>query len=154
MSQWGENCFLKSPWFYINSVISSENILSDMNLNCYVIRFVFSRCRKAIPVATSAYLENLPSHYTQNVHLNQVCCLFIYAVIVSFSTRWTLCEHFVFKSRLLYFQLSQALRVFSLHARGPAFEHYAAQFQDECNKVRRRVTFSSRLSLLSEQFIS
>ena len=32
-------------------------------------------------------------------------------------------------------QLSQALRVFSLHARGPAFEHYAAQFQDECNKV-------------------
>ena len=34
-----------------------------------------------------------------------------------------------------FLQLSQALRVFSLHARGPAFEHYAAQFQDECNKV-------------------
>ena len=32
----------------------------------------FRRCRKAIPVATSAYLEGLPSHYTQNVHLNQV----------------------------------------------------------------------------------
>lgn len=34
-----------------------------------------------------------------------------------------------------FLQLSQALRVFSLHARGPAFEHYSAQFQDECNKV-------------------
>ena len=32
----------------------------------------FRRCRKAIPVATSAYLEGLPSHYTQNVHVNQV----------------------------------------------------------------------------------
>lgn len=66
------------------------------------MKFSEARCRKAIPVATSAYLEGLPSHYTQNVHLNQ---------------------------------LSQALRVFSLHARGPAFEHYAAQFQDESNKV-------------------
>ena len=41
---------------------------------CLFLLFCFScrRCRKAIPVATSAYLENLPSHYTQNVHLNQV----------------------------------------------------------------------------------
>ena len=39
--------------------------------------FPSRRCRKAIPVATSAYLENLPSHYTQNVHLNQVSKLYL-----------------------------------------------------------------------------
>ena len=39
---------------------------------CCFVFFLCRRCRKAIPVATSAYLENLPSHYTQNVHLNQV----------------------------------------------------------------------------------
>ena len=48
--------------------------------NCCIL-FSTRRCRKAIPVATSAYLENLPSHYTQNVHLNQVRAWFYVNII-------------------------------------------------------------------------
>ena len=54
----------------------NEQVNNSILFVCFffVVLFCFScrRCRKAIPVATSAYLENLPSHYTQNVHLNQV----------------------------------------------------------------------------------
>ena len=37
-------------------------------------------------------------------------------------------------SRLRILIASSTAGVFSLHARGPAFKHYAALFQDECNK--------------------
>lgn len=65
-------------------------------------KFSENRCHKVSPMATSAYLDNLPSHYVQSVHLAQ---------------------------------LSHCLRVFAMNARGPAYEHYANQLQEECNQV-------------------
>eukprot|EP00111_Clytia_hemisphaerica_P005431 TCONS_00015699-protein len=65
-------------------------------------KFSENRCHKVSPIATNAYLDSLPSHYTQSFHMAQ---------------------------------LSHSLRVFTMNARGPAFEHYAQQLQEECNQV-------------------
>ena len=34
-----------------------------------------------------------------------------------------------------FIQLSHCLHVFTMNARGPAFEHYAQQLQEECHQV-------------------
>lgn len=65
-------------------------------------KFSENRCHKVSPMATNAYLDNLPSHYVQSVHLAQ---------------------------------LSHSIRVFAMNARGPAYEHYVTQLQEECNQV-------------------
>lgn len=65
-------------------------------------RFSEGRCGKVLPIASAAYQENLPPHYTLDYH----------------------------KSKL-----GQALRVFTLHARGPAFEQYATQLREECERI-------------------
>lgn len=65
-------------------------------------KFSENRCHKVTPMATSAYLDNLPSHYIQSVHLSQ---------------------------------LSHCLHVFGMNARGPAYEHFANQLQEECNQI-------------------
>ncbi|XP_047133699.1 nonsense-mediated mRNA decay factor SMG8 isoform X1 [Hydra vulgaris] len=65
-------------------------------------KFSENRCCKVLPLATNAYLDNLPSHYTQSVHLNQ---------------------------------LNACMHVFAMNARGPAYERYATQLQEDCNQV-------------------
>ncbi|GAB6031120.1 hypothetical protein CHUAL_007928 [Chamberlinius hualienensis] len=64
-------------------------------------RFSETRCLKVLPLASAAYQEGLPSHYSSEIH---------------------------------HSQLAQASRMFALHARGPAFERFASQLQDECDK--------------------
>eukprot|EP00795_Rhopilema_esculentum_P006867 gene6867-12467_t len=103
---------LDSLWYKVCAVLfdfflGNENDVNNLVTNMapsldYDWKFSENRCRKVIPLATNAYLDNLPSHYTHSVHLQQ---------------------------------LSQALHVYTLNARGPAFEHYIAQLQEDCNQI-------------------
>ncbi|CAB4038499.1 SMG8, partial [Paramuricea clavata] len=102
IKQWAKVCV--SVFGYLMSDRSNENnhmvsLAANLDLD---MKFSDARCRKVLPVASSAYLDNLPSHYPESVHINQ---------------------------------LNQALRVFAMNARGPAYEKYVLQLQDDCNKM-------------------
>lgn len=66
------------------------------------VRFSEGRCGKVLPLASSAYQEGLPSHYTAEYHERK---------------------------------LARAYQMFSTHARGPAFQRYAQQLQEDCNLI-------------------
>ncbi len=36
------------------------------------LTWCYSRCQKILPIATAAYQEGLPQHYTYSLHFNQV----------------------------------------------------------------------------------
>ncbi|XP_019642846.1 PREDICTED: protein SMG8-like [Branchiostoma belcheri] len=89
LTESGQNAKVESSLESMGSCLDVETKFSD------------SRCSKVLPLASSAYQNNLPSHYTSKVHNNQ---------------------------------LGQALKVFKQHARGPAYDHYVLQLQEDCEK--------------------
>ncbi|XP_078674787.1 nonsense-mediated mRNA decay factor SMG8-like isoform X2 [Branchiostoma floridae x Branchiostoma belcheri] len=89
LTESGQNAKVESSLESMGSSLDVETKFSD------------SRCSKVLPLASSAYQNNLPSHYTSKVHNNQ---------------------------------LGQALKVFKQHARGPAYDHYVLQLQEDCEK--------------------
>ena len=89
--------------YFLGSVLDNNSHVKSLSQSLDLDwKFSENRCHKVSPMATSAYLDNLPSHYVQSVHLAQ---------------------------------LSHCIRVFAMNARGPAYEHYANQLQEECNQV-------------------
>eukprot|EP00794_Sanderia_malayensis_P015308 gene15308-16885_t len=99
---WYKVCFALFEFFFGNEDSVNNHIINMASSLDLDWKFSESRCRKVLPLATNAYLDNLPSHYTHSVHLSQ---------------------------------LNQALHVFTLNARGPAFEHFIAQLQEDCNQI-------------------
>jgi len=66
-----------------------KNMASSLD---YDWKFSENRCLKVIPLATNAYLDNLPSHYTHSVHLSQLNKAFH---VYSLNTRGPAFEHYM-----------------------------------------------------------
>ncbi|KAI8505439.1 Protein smg8 [Branchiostoma belcheri] len=100
LTESGQNAKVESSLESMGSSLDVETKFSD------------SRCSKVLPLASSAYQNNLPSHYTSKVHNNQL------GQVLKVHNN----------------QLGQALKVFKQHARGPAYDHYVLQLQEDCEK--------------------
>lgn len=68
-------CIIYLDFAYLGMLYSPCNLTLHKAFSIFLILIcciLFSRCRKVLPVASSAYLDNLPSHYPESVHINQV----------------------------------------------------------------------------------
>ncbi|XP_057315478.1 nonsense-mediated mRNA decay factor SMG8-like [Hydractinia symbiolongicarpus] len=99
---WYRVCEIVYKYFLGSATDNNAHVKTLMQTLDLDWKFSENRCHKVSPMATNTYLDNLPSHYTQSVHLAQ---------------------------------LNHCLHVFTMNARGPAYEHFANQLQEECNQV-------------------
>ncbi|XP_022244438.1 protein SMG8-like isoform X2 [Limulus polyphemus] len=91
-------------WFFMEPKDSrSGAVMSLLKTTLDIdVRFSEGRCAKVLPLASAAYQDNLPTHYTLDYHERK---------------------------------LNQALQVFAMHARGPAFQQFAQQLEEDCERL-------------------